>query len=195
MISTMQPEGLRRQMLARRREVDPATLRRNSRAVAGRLWRMREMRRCQSLAGYFSIGGEIDCHWIFGEAWERHRAVYLPVLIRACLSFARYAETSRLAENRFGIPEPAVHRSAHVEPRQLDVVLAPLVAFDESGARLGMGGGFYDRSLAFRRWRKSWRRPLLIGIAHEFQKTKGITVRSWDVPLDAVVTEKHTYRF
>jgi 5-formyltetrahydrofolate cyclo-ligase len=191
----MKLEELRRTMLERRRAVDAATVDQNSRSIATRLWQMREMRRCRSLAGYFSVGGEIDCHWIFSEAWSRQRAVFLPVLVRSSLSFAPYDETSALAANRFGIPEPIILRAAHVDARQLHVVLTPLVAFDESGARLGMGGGFYDRSLAFMRRRKSWRRPLLIGLAHEFQKSDTLAVRSWDVPLDAVVTEKRIYRF
>jgi 5-formyltetrahydrofolate cyclo-ligase len=77
--------------------------------------------------------------------------------------------------------------------RELDLILLPLVAFDESGQRLGMGGGFFDRSLAFLAWRQHWRKPHLIGLAYDFQKVAALPREPWDVPLDAVVTDQNVY--
>ena len=71
----------------------------------------------------------------------------------------------------------------------MDVILLPLVAFDRKGYRLGMGGGYYDRSLAFRRSRQQWRRPRLIGVAHSCQQHPGLPQQHWDVPLDCIITE------
>jgi 5-formyltetrahydrofolate cyclo-ligase len=68
-------------------------------------------------------------------------------------------------------------------------VLAPLVAFDRSGNRLGMGGGYYDRSFAYLRHRVHWRRPRLIGYAYGFQEVQALERAHWDVPLSGVVTE------
>jgi 5-formyltetrahydrofolate cyclo-ligase len=70
----------------------------------------------------------------------------------------------------------------------------PLVGFDANCNRLGMGGGFYDRTLAYLRLRRCWRRPLLIGIAHECQRVERLETNTWDVPLDLVVTEERIYR-
>ena len=67
------------------------------------------------------------------------------------------------------------------------------MAFDTSGQRIGMGGGFYDRTLGKTRGDSSWKRPYLIGIAHELQKVTSIKSHKWDVPLDAVVTEAGVY--
>jgi 5-formyltetrahydrofolate cyclo-ligase len=75
----------------------------------------------------------------------------------------------------------------------LDLVLLPLVGFDDAGGRLGMGGGFYDRSLAYLARRQSWRKPTLLGLAHECQKVERLAQASWDVPLAGTVTDKHWY--
>ncbi len=95
--------------------------------------------------------------------------------------------------NKFGILEPACKPKYWLKPRQMDLMLLPLVAFDEAGNRLGMGGGFYDRSLAHLKLRQHVRKPYLIGLAHECQKAGNVLVQSWDVPLNAIVTEKRVY--
>lgn len=70
----------------------------------------------------------------------------------------------------------------------------PLVGFDATGNRLGMGGGFYDRSFAFKRIQPQ-QRPLLIGLAHSFQQLPQLPVASWDTPVDMVVTERAVFDF
>lgn len=75
----------------------------------------------------------------------------------------------------------------------LDLVLLPLVGFDDAGGRLGMGGGFYDRSLAYLARRQNWRKPTLLGLAHECQKVDRLAQASWDVPLAGTVTDKQWY--
>jgi len=72
----------------------------------------------------------------------------------------------------------------------LDIALVPLVAFDDYGRRLGMGGGYYDRTFAYLRHREHWRRPKLIGVAFEFQRVAELPAQPWDVPLDGIITEK-----
>ena len=89
----------------------------------------------------------------------------------------------------FGIDEPI--NGAPLPLSQHDVVLVPLVAFDETGQRLGQGGGFYDRAIAA----AGASRPLLIGVAHAFQQVRSVPVEAWDMPLDAVVTEERVHEF
>jgi 5-formyltetrahydrofolate cyclo-ligase len=100
-----------------------------------------------------------------------------------------------LVHNRYGIPEPASVADGWLRGRDLDVVLAPLVAFDDTGHRLGMGGGFYDRSFGIIGRRAAWRRPFFVGLAYEFQHVDALAARRWDVPLHAVVTERGTRIF
>ena len=119
----------------------------------------------------------------------------LPVLhpfSKGHLLFLRYHDSTRMHTNRFGIDEPALDCTAVIPPPALDVILMPLVGFDSQGNRLGMGGGFYDRTLANRH---SWpTRPRLIGIAHDCQQVDALPVASWDVPLDAIVTPTQIIR-
>jgi 5-formyltetrahydrofolate cyclo-ligase len=97
--------------------------------------------------------------------------------------------------NCFGIPEPAGASGRWLRGAELDVVLAPLVAFDRAGHRLGMGGGFYDRTFRFVVRRAEWRRPWIIGLAYDFQRVDALPVERWDVPLHAVVTESGAQLF
>ena len=98
-------------------------------------------------------------------------------------------------EDRFGIPEPVVGVKELVRARRLDLVLLPLVGFDHKGNRLGMGAGFYDRTLAFLRDRVHWKKPHAVGLAYDFQRVDGFDVDPWDIPLTAVVTDKDIYSF
>ena len=80
-----------------------------------------------------------------------------------------------------------------MKPFALDLVLVPLVAFDARGVRLGMGGGYYDRSFAYLNFRSRWRRPRLIGVGFDFQRAESISPQPWDVCLDGVITERGFY--
>mgnify|MGYP001805942608 CR=1 FL=1 len=130
----------------------------------------------------------------------RAKRFYLPVLsplkkrqTGGQLWFARYRVGDRLRPNRFGISEP-IGRGRHlIQPRRLDLMILPLVGFDAQGHRLGMGGGFYDRTLAYRQRHSQWRRPRLIGVAHECQRLDQLEPRPWDVRLDAILTESRLY--
>jgi 5-formyltetrahydrofolate cyclo-ligase len=75
----------------------------------------------------------------------------------------------------------------------LDLVLTPLVAFDAQGHRLGMGGGFYDRSFAYLLRHSRWLRPRLIGLAYDFQRQTRLPHQPWDVPLHAIATDHRLY--
>ena len=144
---------------------------------------------------YLAVGGEVDCTEILERAVAAGREIYLPVLSGPALRFARYQPGDPLIPNRFGIGEPQLDAIHLRSGQQLDVVLTPLVAFDLRGNRLGMGGGFYDRSFAFLRWRAAWRKPRMIGLAHQFQCVESLRVAPWDIPLQSVITETSAYEF
>jgi 5-formyltetrahydrofolate cyclo-ligase len=106
------------------------------------------------------------------------------------MEFVRWDEGTPLRPNRFGIPEPADVRGGRIAPIALDIVVLPLLAVDRQGWRLGSGAGYYDRRLRHLRMPRQWRRPRLIGLAYDFQRLGRIEHESWDVPLDAVLTER-----
>jgi len=152
----------------------------------------------QRIALYLPNGGEIDPQPLMERIWAAKKFCYLPILSRLRhdrLWFAPYTPDIPLTLNRFGIPEPSVPARRWVRAQELDLVLLPLVAFDMQGNRLGMGGGFYDKSLAFLRTRRVWRKPHLIGLAHDFQRVDALETCAWDVPLQAVATDRTLYLF
>ncbi len=101
------------------------------------------------------------------------------------MSFFIHSPEAPLTRNRFGIEEPPLS-APWINTRALDLVLAPLVAFDDQGNRLGMGGGFYDQHFGALPKRLH---PLLVGVAHELQRAEALPAAPWDVPLDGILTE------
>ncbi len=153
--------------------------------------------RSRRFAAYWAADGELDPAPLLALAERRHQRCFLPVLRshpQRKLWFVRYAPGYRLRRNRFGIPEPSLRQRRIALPWALDTLLMPLVGFDDQCRRLGMGGGFYDRTLAYLRQRRHWRRPLLVGLAYECQRVAELAAAPWDVPLDWVVTEQRLYR-
>jgi len=144
------------------------------------------------IACYLATQGEIDPHLVIEAAWQQGKTCYLPVLSRDApnsLRFMPYRRTTKLTKNRYGIFEPPYDASQSFTAEQLDLVLAPLVAVDREGNRLGMGKGYYDRTFAFLRQRARPGKPLLIGLAHRFQQLPQIAANPWDVALDGVANE------
>lgn len=141
---------------------------------------------------YMANDGEMPLQNIANFLWSRKRQAVLPVLFgrrSRIMHFAPYHQNTRFKLNRFGIPEPAIKIRNLLKQQELDLVLMPLVGFDCNGNRLGMGGGFYDRTFSYLRHRKCWRKPCLIGIAYDFQEIAELPADNWDVPLDYIVTQ------
>jgi 5-formyltetrahydrofolate cyclo-ligase len=165
--------------------------------LADRVSRSPLFTRSRSVACYLAVHGEMDLTPLIRQAWAAGKSVYLPVLVpyrHNRLWFAPYLDSAPLIDNRFGIPEPRVAARAMVNPRTLDLVVVPLVAFDRTCARLGMGGGYYDRTFGFLRHRTRWQKPRLLGVAYDFQRIDRLTTEPWDVPLSAVATEAAWYK-
>lgn len=147
------------------------------------------------LAAYWPIKGEMDVRPVIEQALRYGKHVYLPVIVGGdTMMFAPYDQDTPVKKNRFGIPEPDVPEKELSSPRDMDLVIVPLVVFDAHGNRLGMGGGFYDRTFAFLNDEPDHMKPCLVGAAHEFQHTGDIPPHPWDVPTRLVVTEQQVWR-
>ncbi len=147
------------------------------------------------LALYMPVDGEISLLPLLELARQQHRQCYLPVLEpdTKTLVFTRFESDEELAINFYGLREPPVRSDNTIAASELDLVLLPLVAFDGYGCRLGMGGGYYDRTFAFMK-NTSGRQPLLMGVAHDFQRVDKLEMAEWDIPLHEIMTEDQHYR-
>lgn len=187
---------LRRTLRHARRALSPGQQRQAARGLYRQLAQHPLFRRARHVSLYLPMDGEIDPRLLLREAQRRGKATYLPVLNawpRTRMVFQRVRPGEKFRPNRFRIPEPRIDRARQRKIWALDLVLMPLVGFDDEGGRLGMGGGFYDRSLAYRARRKFWKKPTLLGMAHECQRVTRLDQASWDVPLTGTVSDKRWY--
>lgn len=146
---------------------------------------------------YLPHGSEIDTLPLLNCILSLGKATYLPMLPVGRgkrLWFNRIDVSNHWTINRFGIPENWGHKS--VRAQQLDLLFMPLVGYDDKGYRIGMGGGYYDASLAFLRRRKFWRRPYLVGVAFANQHIAGELMHDvWDIPLNAILNNQELHHF
>lgn len=185
--------ALRKELRERRRALSPEQQTFASQALTNSLSRHPWLMSARHIALYWPADGELDTRPLAHWAWQHRKKCYLPVLhpwqLRL-LWFTPFKPDTRFKPNQFGIPEPIRHQAAPLSPLHLDVVLLPLVGFDQYGGRLGMGGGFYDTSFAFKRRQPGFTKPRLIGVAHSCQEVAKLPLEPWDIGLDGVVTEE-----
>lgn len=183
-------DALRRELRQRRRAIPAPERIAAADALAQRLLSLPFIPATGYVAGYWAMDGEIALH-----SWQirlpRGLVYCLPVLHEDTrLRFSPWRPGDPLVTNRFGIPEPDVSSTSALEPEAMAMIVVPLVGFDERGNRLGMGGGWYDRTLAFRRTQPA--PPWLVGVGFSAQRIDTLAREPWDVPVDALCTERDT---
>lgn len=157
--------------------------------------RLAELRSARRIALYWPMDGEMDARPLLKRLRRMRKRCFLPLLSGLWHERLWFVPVgTRMRNNCFGIPEPVVPARARLRARELDLVFVPLVGFDRRGNRIGMGGGFYDRTFAFLRARGAWRHPKLIGLAHACQEVGRLDAAAWDVPLAAIVTDREIIR-
>jgi 5-formyltetrahydrofolate cyclo-ligase len=179
-------EEIRRAMLRRRREVPAPTAEAAELAVATHVRSLRAYRCAQAIVAYVATDGELATARLVAAALADGKRVYLPRLIGNEMTFAEHRLDARMRVARFGIPEPVGEEWV---PSERTLILAPLVAWDRDGGRLGRGGGFYDRALA-----PFANDLLLVGLGYDFQQCARVPRQSWDVRLHLVVSERGAVR-
>ena len=188
------PAQIRSRVRTLRRALSSAERQQAAQHLATRVASLSLFAEAQHIAGYLAFDGEMDPAPLLEYAMAAGKIIYLPVLMgEAPMQFGAYRPGDELKPNRFGIPEPQLPKAELRASQDLDLVLTPLVAFDINGTRMGMGGGFYDRSFAFLKNPTHQPRPHLLGLAYELQKFPGLVRQPWDIPLDGIVTEAALY--
>jgi 5-formyltetrahydrofolate cyclo-ligase len=186
-----------RQTIRQKRRNLPISLqKRHAQLLARQSQRLYPLQRSQHVACYLPNDGEIDPTPLIRLLWKQQKHCYLPALAlypKSTLHFKPYTNTSPLQPNRYAILEPqAKHFTALI---RLDIILLPLVAFDPHGNRLGMGGGYYDRTLRALGNHNQWKKPALWGLAHPCQQADNLPKNDWDIPLNGVITPTKLWHF
>lgn len=176
--------ALRKTCRDAREKLTPAYQEKMSSQICSRIRNMEQYRYARRIAIYHACNGEVDLKDLWRSAPMQGKYCYFPVMnSEKKLSFLPATPATSFKNNRHGIPEPDVDLSNAIAVRELDLIFVPLLAFDNNCTRIGMGGGYYDRTLA------KEKHPLLIGVAYEFQRQVWLEPQEWDVPLTAVVTQ------
>jgi 5-formyltetrahydrofolate cyclo-ligase len=188
-------ESLRKKLRAQRRSLSDSDHRQRSLAAAKAIMRLRMFSAGKRVALYLPFDRETDTAALIHAAQRRGVRIFVPVISdrRHCrLRF--YPLKGQTSPGTFGISVPRL-RVGPVSPQWLDLIVIPLVGVDGDGRRLGMGGGYYDRALAFRRRRRHWKGPHLVGLAFECQRTGVEFADAWDVRLNSLATESGVEHF
>ncbi len=188
------PNLIRQQKREQRRQLSGSQQAQHAEQLSKHLLKQQTFINSRHIAAYLANDGEIDPAHLIEQAWNLGKQVYLPVLSdhENSLLFAPFEKNSPMCRNQFGIDEPDCLPEHWLKAEHMDLILLPLVAFDEQGNRMGMGGGFYDRSLE--NIHQQGKKTQLIGLAHEIQKADQLEVQSWDIPLHAIATEINFYK-
>ena len=184
----MDRQSIRKTMRAQRRSLNSSQQKDSAANLLGNLNTQDWYLHAGIVAGYLSNDGEIDLTLAINDLAARKKLVTLPKVESNLgqMQFQFWTPGDPLIDNRYGISEPASGKICDVSAHSL--ILTPLVAFDADGNRVGMGGGYYDRSL--KNSKSSGGGPLIVGVAYDFQQFDALSAEPWDVPLDAVITDK-----
>ncbi|WP_456309302.1 5-formyltetrahydrofolate cyclo-ligase [Serratia proteamaculans] len=187
-------QGIRKHVRNLRREISDEQQQLAAVQAADHALNFAPIQQAKHIALFLSVDGEINTRPLIAKLWQRKQQVYLPVLhpfSTGQLLFLRYDENTELKINRLRIPEPPLDIRNLLPLSELDVLIVPLVAFDAGGQRLGMGGGFYDRTL--QNWQQHGFMP--IGLAHDCQQVDTLPVEQWDIPLPALITPSKIWQW
>lgn len=185
--------ALRRQLRERRKVIAVAQRHAASRAIVGLALRHHLLAKGRRIGIYMPANSEIDVLPLLDRAVAMQACCFLPVVPRRGrkrMWFSQMGKRPSWVLNRYGIPENLHPLAKRVRAQNLDLLFMPLLGFDARGFRLGMGGGYYDASLAYLKRFRRWRRPRVVGVAFSVQEMEGVPNDPWDIPLDAVLTEQ-----
>ncbi len=195
-LAIAQKNHLRARIKHQRNTLTKPFMERSALALMGHLSAAKIIENHQNLAFYLPTKGEISCWPLIEYAMSLGKSCFLPKVFpnnKRGMWFLPYAGRESIKAGAFGIAEPTANIKDAIRPSQLDVIFMPLVAFDNYGNRVGMGGGYYDSVLS--NFEDQQKRPQLVGLAYNFQQINKVPLESWDMKMDAVATPSYYLKF
>lgn len=193
--TTLQKQATQKQLIRSkirkiRKSIPPEQALSASQKLCNNVIKHQHYKKAAHIACFISFDSEISTQVLLHHIVQDKGTCYLPKLKPTPpnrLWFMPYKKDTKLIANKLGIPEVALPVNHAIRLSSLDILLMPLVAFDPQGNRLGMGGGYYDATLAH--LKNAAHRPLLYGIAYQEQQVSQLPIESWDFPLDGIFTQ------
>lgn len=187
----MTKPGIRKQLLALREQLPAAMRAARSAAITERLLQLSEYRQADTVLGYMNFGTEFASELWIRQVLEDGKKLALPRVNRHTNQLDLYwvdDMENQLESGLWGIREPVVERCERLTTlNEVEFTLLPGVAFSRNGARLGYGGGFYDKLLA-----RMTHRPALAAAAFALQIVEQIPQETTDVKVEWIITEQET---
>ncbi len=184
-------EKIRQTLLQKRSELTAQEQQEKSELIVKAIKQSDEFKHATNIAIYHAVRGEADPTGLMSSNFiNTNKRFYLPIVSsdkNQGLVFAPIDDNTQYKNNQFSIPEPIVDSDELIDAKNLDLVIMPLLGFGTEGNRLGMGGGYYDRSFAFKQ--SQVKTPLLLGFAYDFQQVDHLEAEPWDIGLDMIATE------
>lgn len=193
----MDKQSIRQQVRQRRNALSNDQQQQAAEQLTQQVFSLAQLHSADRVGLYLSFDGELNTRHCIQALWDAGKQVYVPVLHpfrKGYLVFVRYSADTDMVNNKFGIQEPKLTCQNICPLAELDLLFMPLVAFDESGNRLGMGGGFYDRTLSVHQ-REKRSKPHLIGLAHHCQKYTCLPTEPWDIRVNKIITPEQIYHW
>jgi len=185
---------LRQQIIHARQSQNNARCQHASSVIAKHLFALDVFHHSQHIACYLSHKKEVDTQTIIEQIWQLGKHCYLPIITAdKNLYYASYNKKTPMKKNQYRLLEPDADGKNLHTAKQIDLLITPLVMFDQNCTRIGWGHGHYDRSLSFLKHIPRPNKPYLLGLAYELQKQTHLKCESWDIPLDGVITETNIY--
>ena len=188
MLPNLEKNSIRKALLAQRRALPIDDINTCSEIIIQHIKKLSCYEKARNIGFYSPINGEVNLSALWADALSQKKSCYFPVIDQEHqMLFLPHTTEGAWCHNHYGIAEPDQPKSKAKNANQLDLILVPLLAFDLSLNRLGMGKGYYDKTLIDTQ-------ATLVGVGYEFQKQDLIPVDPWDIPLDMVITELKTYQ-
>ncbi len=185
METTASKEEIRRELKLRRCSLKREEKHRYDSELSKNIAEVVEFKSAGSILFFFPVKGEPNILPLLQQCLSKGREVLLPAVEGEELIPKRVESLTALNKGKFGIPEPM--DGDPVDPSSIELILVPGLAFDTECFRLGWGKGYYDRLL-------KRAGGFSLGIAYSFQVLHRLPRDSWDIPVNAVVTEKELIR-